>query len=107
MSARKKKTAVVQPLFERIQGETKTYAIRQCFKHLCRRPDHLVLIKPKLTESKRSAWPQLIPDLDKVAALGEAISKQRPKTNKDWKDEADALDREGVCAREAECGLAT
>ena len=63
-------------------------------------PDRLVLIKPKLAESRRSAWPQLIPDLDKVAALGEAISKQRPKTNTDWKDEADALDREGACACE-------
>lgn len=61
-------------------------------------PDQLVHIKPKLSESKRSAWPLLIPDLDKIAALGEAISKGRPRTNKDWKDKADALDREGACA---------
>jgi hypothetical protein len=58
--------------------------------------DLLILIKPRLGESKRSAWPLLIPDLDKVAALGESIGQQRPKAIKDWKDVADSLDREGV-----------
>ena len=60
------------------------------------RLDLLLVIKPRLGEAKRSAWSLLIPDRDKVAAQAEAISQQRPKSNKDWQDVADALDREGA-----------
>ena len=58
----------------------------------------LIHIKPRLNETKRSAWPSLIPDLNKVAALAEAITQQRPRTSKDWLPVADTLDREGVCS---------
>ncbi|GJE98003.1 SPO22 domain-containing protein [Phanerochaete sordida] len=77
MSARKRKAAAILPVFQDIQ-------------------DLLLVIKPRLGEAKRSAWSLLVPDLDKVAAQAEAISQQRPKSNKDWQDVADALDREGV-----------
>ncbi|KAM6497714.1 hypothetical protein JOM56_005662 [Amanita muscaria] len=40
--------------------------------------------------------PSLVQDLNKLAALAESFSEQRPKSTKDWPDLADSLDQEGV-----------
>ncbi|KAJ3558726.1 hypothetical protein NM688_g744 [Phlebia brevispora] len=65
MSAKKRKIQAIQHIIQPIQ-------------------DILIDIKPKLTEAKRSAWPSLIPDLNKLAALAESITQQCPRSNKDW-----------------------
>lgn len=101
MSARKRKLAAVQPIFQQIQGEPDasqppTKFVAQLTHRVFRPTDKLILIKPRLTDTKRSVSSQLIPDLDIVAALAQSIAQHRPKTNKDWQDVADTLDREGA-----------
>lgn len=73
MSARKRKApAEVDRVFQSIQ-------------------DKLILIKPRLSDPKRSAPDVLVEQLDSLAALARDIASQRPRA-----DQADSLDREGV-----------
>ena len=64
---------------------------------ICILIDILVQVKPKLSETRRSAWPSLVPELNKIAALAESIMQQRPRSSKEWLLVADILDREGAC----------
>ncbi|TCD65068.1 hypothetical protein EIP91_003270 [Steccherinum ochraceum] len=80
MSARKRKQSQdLQPVFNAIQ-------------------DVLIKVKPKVTDGnlKKSSARTLLDDLDKLAALAESFTQQRPRANKDWLALAEALDREGV-----------
>ncbi|OBZ78675.1 hypothetical protein A0H81_00255 [Grifola frondosa] len=56
----------------------------------------LTKIKPKLNDSRQSAWIPLRTDLLQIAVLAESFTKQRPRSNKEWRHLADTLDREGV-----------
>lgn len=109
MAAKKRKFAAdIEPTFRTIQGMCASLKklwlplpTRNLFReiennYLFFLIDILIHIKPRLSETKRSAWPSLIPDLNKLAALAEDIAQQRPRTNKDWLLEADTLDREGA-----------
>lgn len=58
--------------------------------------DCLIRIKPRLDDPGLPNRPSLVQDLNKVAAMAESFSEQRPKSNKAWSDLADSLDQEGV-----------
>ncbi|EIN13175.1 hypothetical protein PUNSTDRAFT_139817 [Punctularia strigosozonata HHB-11173 SS5] len=59
-------------------------------------PAVLTRIKPKLTDISHSDRTALIRELNEVAGLAHAFSKQRPKSTKNWQEIADSLDNEGV-----------
>lgn len=56
--------------------------------------DLLVKIKPKLHDNKVKSG-SLVDNLNQVAALAESFTAQRPRSNKNWSQLADTLDREG------------
>ncbi|KAJ7474020.1 meiosis protein SPO22/ZIP4 like-domain-containing protein [Mycena latifolia] len=58
--------------------------------------DHLITAKPQLDSTDPNVRPSLIEKLRQVAALAEAFTEQRPKSNKGWLQLADELDQEGV-----------
>jgi len=58
--------------------------------------DLLIRIKPRLDDPDLPNRPSLVQDLHQVAALAEAFSEQRPRSNKAWVELADSLDQEGV-----------
>lgn len=57
--------------------------------------DQLIKIKPCL-DGPDLRRPSMVQDLNKLAALAESFSEQRPKSTKTWPDLADSLDQEGV-----------
>lgn len=78
MSASKRKLSpTVKEIYENIQEST-------------------IGIKLKLKDSKRSEWGSIRTELQHLASLAESFTKQRPRSNKDWVDLADNLDRDGV-----------
>lgn len=56
----------------------------------------LISIKPKVNDSRRRTWSSICTELQQLASLAESITRQRPRSNKEWAHIADTLDREGV-----------
>ncbi|OSX68030.1 hypothetical protein POSPLADRAFT_1128843, partial [Postia placenta MAD-698-R-SB12] len=55
----------------------------------------LISIKPKVNDSRRRTWSSICTELQQLASLAESITRQRPRSNKEWAHIADTLDREG------------
>lgn len=92
MSARKRKAlAEVDRIFQSIQGKSSSLSAWISGRSTCRALDKLILIKPRLSDPKRSAPDVLVEQLDSLAALARDIASQRPRA-----DQADSLDREGA-----------
>ncbi|OCH94172.1 hypothetical protein OBBRIDRAFT_810677 [Obba rivulosa] len=58
--------------------------------------DILIVIKPKLNDTRQGHSTSLRVDLHQIAVLAETFTSQRPRSNKKWLALADGLDRQGV-----------